>query len=226
MKAKLDELGIAPSEKYGVFKTKDINNTFQPLNDFRTKWSGELGRDVNFVGYPKPVARDATEYILRAQSGTNSRLSVSSGGRYYNGGTPAIEGTPYSPSVINARSAENYSFYGDGNLMRGAWNNPDVRAWYKAEDELLPSYIDRSLPLELQAKQGFDMRNINRDRARELMYDRAGADRLYREEPNREWKSFIRYKESKGLQGDDIYRSILQTMTKTRAEVNKLYDLD
>jgi hypothetical protein len=71
MKAKLDELGIAPSEKYGVFKTKDINNTFQPLNDFRTKWSGELGRDVNFVGYPKPVARDATEYILRARGATN-----------------------------------------------------------------------------------------------------------------------------------------------------------
>lgn len=72
MKAKLDELGIAPSEKYGVFKTKDINNTFQPLNDFRTKWSGELGRDVNFVGYPKPVTRDATEYILRAREVTNS----------------------------------------------------------------------------------------------------------------------------------------------------------
>jgi DNA/RNA non-specific endonuclease len=72
MKAKLDELGIAPSEKYGVFKTKDINNTFQQLNDFRTKWSGELGRDVNFVGYPKPVTRDATEYILRERGATNS----------------------------------------------------------------------------------------------------------------------------------------------------------
>lgn len=59
--------------------------------------------------------------------------------------------------------------------MRGASGNLEVRTWYKAEDELLPGYIDQSLPLELQAKQGFDMRNINRDRARELMYDRAGA---------------------------------------------------
>ncbi|MDF3055777.1 MAG: Rhs-family protein [Gammaproteobacteria bacterium] len=70
MKGRLDELGIAPSEKYGVFKTKDINNTFQPLDQFRTKWSGELGRDVNFVGYPKPVTRDATEYILRGRGAT------------------------------------------------------------------------------------------------------------------------------------------------------------
>lgn len=78
MKGRLDELGIAPSEKYGVFKTKDINNTFQPLNDFRTKWSGELGRDVNFVGYPKAVTRDSTEYILRTQGATNNKYTFSS----------------------------------------------------------------------------------------------------------------------------------------------------
>ncbi|MES9859128.1 MAG: LysM domain-containing protein [Sedimenticola sp.] len=155
----------------------------------------------------------------------SNRLTISVD-RYYNGGLPAIDGSPYSPSAINARSVEFYDFYGDGNQMRGAWDNLEVRTWYKAEDKLLPSYIDRSLPLERQAKQGFDMRNINRDRARELMYDRAGADRLYREEPNREWNSFIRYKESDGLQGDDVYRSILKTMTKSREEINKLYSLD
>ncbi len=72
MKAKLDELGIAPSEKYGVFKTRDIESSFKPLDDFQKKWAAELGRDVNFVGYPKPVARDATEYILRARGATSS----------------------------------------------------------------------------------------------------------------------------------------------------------
>ena len=78
MTAKLDELGIAPSEKYGVFKTKHIESSFKPLDDFQKKWAGELGRDVNFVGYPKPVARDATEYILRARGVTNSSTIVTS----------------------------------------------------------------------------------------------------------------------------------------------------
>ena len=151
---------------------------------------------------------------------------VGSGERYLNGGLPAIDGSPYSPSAVNARSAQFYDFYGEGNQLRGSMSNYDVRSWYLASDAELPRYIDNSLPLDQQARQGFDMRNTNRTRARELMSDRVGADRLYREEPNRQWDTFVQYQESKGLQGDDVYRNILKTMTKTRAEVNKLYDLD
>lgn len=189
------------------------------------EYPGTTGVLLATVGMLSHGTSVVSTEIRAGQVPNSNRLAVS-GERYFNGGLPAIEESPYSPSAVNARSAEFYDFYGDGNLMRGAWDNLEVRTWYKAEDELLPSYIDQSLPLELQAKQGFDMRNINRDRARELMYDRASADRLYREEPNREWNSFIRYQESKGLQGDDVYLNILKTMTKTRAEVNKLYDLD
>jgi hypothetical protein len=49
----------------GVFKTQDMETQFPALDDFQQKWSNELGRDVNFVGYPKPQPRDATEFILR-----------------------------------------------------------------------------------------------------------------------------------------------------------------
>lgn len=83
MKGKLDELGIAPSEKYGGYKTKDINRTFEALDQFRTKWSSELGRDVNFVGYPKSVARDSTEYILRAQGAANSVIKETGARRVF-----------------------------------------------------------------------------------------------------------------------------------------------
>lgn len=65
MVKKLQNVGVTPSEKYGVFKTKDIEKNFPQLNSFQENWSRVLGRDVNFVGYPKPVTRDATEYVLR-----------------------------------------------------------------------------------------------------------------------------------------------------------------
>ena len=58
-------VGISPSEKYGVFKTADMQGSFGALNEFRQNWSTTLGRDVNFVGYPAPRPRDITEYILR-----------------------------------------------------------------------------------------------------------------------------------------------------------------
>jgi hypothetical protein len=65
MVSQMDSSGIKPSEKYGVFKTQDMETQFPALDDFQQKWSNELGRDVNFVGYPKPQPRDATEFILR-----------------------------------------------------------------------------------------------------------------------------------------------------------------
>jgi tetratricopeptide (TPR) repeat protein len=65
MVERLEKAGVSPSQEYGVFRTRDIQNNFPELDMFRSNWSKQLGRDVNFVGYPKPVARDLTEYILR-----------------------------------------------------------------------------------------------------------------------------------------------------------------
>jgi hypothetical protein len=61
----LRESGFKPSEQYGVYRTKDINMQYPALDAFQAKWSGILGRDVNFVGYPSKPLRDATEYIMR-----------------------------------------------------------------------------------------------------------------------------------------------------------------
>ncbi|AZD93770.1 hypothetical protein C4K13_4361 [Pseudomonas chlororaphis subsp. aureofaciens] len=69
--------------------------------------------------------------------------------------------------------------------------------------------------------QAFEMRNANRTQARELMSDRISADRLTREEPNMTWAQMVEYRKSQGLTGDNIYRSILDSSQRTRAEVNK-----
>ncbi|AIY43034.1 Rhs-family protein [Collimonas arenae] len=65
MVEQLQDANISPSEKYGVFKTRDINENFPALDKFQQEWSQKLGRDVNFVGYPETPLRDPTEYILR-----------------------------------------------------------------------------------------------------------------------------------------------------------------
>lgn len=67
MVGEMDSAGIKPSEKYGVFKTRDVEAQNPELRRFAKKWSKELGRDVNVVGYPGPQARDATEFILRGE---------------------------------------------------------------------------------------------------------------------------------------------------------------
>jgi hypothetical protein len=67
MVGEMDSAGVKPSEKYGVFKTRDVEAQNPELRRFAKKWSKELGRDVNVVGYTEPQARDATELILRGK---------------------------------------------------------------------------------------------------------------------------------------------------------------
>jgi filamentous hemagglutinin len=141
------------------------------------------------------------------------------------GGTPALEGTPYSPDVVNARSAKSYSLYGD-NPLRGTMSNVEARQWYLDQDARIPESLDSSASLEDQARQAFDFRNANRTDARELMSDRIAADRLYREEPNRSWEKLIDYRRSTGLSDEQVYQSIIDSSQKTRTSVNKQLGLD
>ncbi|WP_248732358.1 DUF637 domain-containing protein [Pseudomonas sp. MWU13-2517] len=143
----------------------------------------------------------------------------------FSGGTPTLEGTSFSPDIVNLRSSEFYALYGD-NPLRGTKTNLQARQWYLSEDAKILDRVDKSAPLEAQAKQAFDMRNENRAQAREFMSDRVSADRLIGEEPNMTWSEMIDYRKSQGLSGDDIYKAILESSQRTRAEVNKRLGVD
>jgi YD repeat-containing protein len=138
----------------------------------------------------------------------------------FSGGTPALEGTPYSPDAVNARSAQFYSLYGD-NPVRGTMSNVEARQWYLGQDARIPESLNPSASLEDQAHQAFDLRNANRTDARELMSDRVTADRLYREDPNWTWKQMIDYRRASGLSDQQTYQSIIESAQKTRASVNQ-----
>ncbi len=65
MASHMKTANISPSEKTGLFKTRDVEAKYPELESFVQKWTKTLGREVNFVGYPAPQGRDATELILR-----------------------------------------------------------------------------------------------------------------------------------------------------------------
>ncbi len=64
MVVELESRGLEPHPDYGVFRTRDIEAAFPALDEFQTRWSEVLGRDVNVVGYPEPTFRDLTEYVV------------------------------------------------------------------------------------------------------------------------------------------------------------------
>ena len=80
-------------------------------------------------------------------------------------------------------------------------SNYEARQWYLTEDAQILNRIDSTAPLEVQARQAFDLRNDIRTQAREFMSDRITADRLYREEPNLTWEQITTSKQNRGLSG-------------------------
>jgi filamentous hemagglutinin len=117
--------------------------------------------------------------------------------------------------------------YSDMEKLKTELSNREVRIWYKAQDEKIPEMIDRSLPLEEQARQACELRNMNRTRARNLMTDQEERRQLDITDPNKSFEELLKHKmKDKGLSYDDAIADILRTSTKTRKSVNKMLGLE
>ncbi|MCM1192394.1 MAG: DUF4157 domain-containing protein [Lachnospiraceae bacterium] len=103
----------------------------------------------------------------------------------------------------------------------GTLSNVEAREWYLEQERRIPDRIDRSRPLEEQARQAFELRNQYRTRARELMADRELADRLNATEPNLTWEQLVQKQRDKGLEGDAIYEAIIASAQRSRVSVNQ-----
>ena len=108
----------------------------------------------------------------------------------------------------------------------GSLNNVEARKWYLEHEAQIPDMIDKSLPLEEQAKQAFNYRNQFRTQARELMADRELAESLYKTDPNLTWEQLIQKQINKGYTGDDIYKAIIESSQRSRKSVNKSLGLE
>jgi filamentous hemagglutinin len=99
-------------------------------------------------------------------------------------------------------------------------SNAEVRWWYLEQEAKIPQMIDKTAPLEQQAKQAFDLRNAFRSTARDAMIDQKAADMLRISEPNLTWEQAVQ-KYSVNYSGDDVWKQIIEASMRSRSSVNQ-----
>ena len=104
-----------------------------------------------------------------------------------------------------------------------AANNVAVRQHYLKTLEGIPGKIDGSLPIREQALQAFQLRNAAKVEARAMMTDRQAAALLDKTDPIPTLQDVVRkvYDGGRGPVGDDMWRAILESSTRSRSSVNQ-----
>lgn len=117
--------------------------------------------------------------------------------------------------------------YNDIIYMKGKMSDLEARKWYKAHDKTIPDLIDKTLPIEEQAKQACELRNMFRTQARDLMANKEKRKELDISDPNKSFEELIADKMSrKGLSRSEAIEDVLKTATKTRKSVDRKYGLE
>lgn len=104
-----------------------------------------------------------------------------------------------------------------------AANNVAVRQYHLNTLEGIPGKIDGSLPIREQALQAFHLRNAAKVEARAMMTDRQAAALLDKTDPIPTVQDIVRkvYDGGRGPVGDDMWRTILESSTRSRSSVNQ-----
>ncbi|WP_367949498.1 phage minor capsid protein [uncultured Ruminococcus sp.] len=124
-------------------------------------------------------------------------------------------------SVQAAKTDLTHRDYNDIIHMKGKMSDRDARLWYVAHDKNIPDLIDRTKPIEDQARQACDLRNQYRYQARELMADQEKRKKLDITDPIKSFDELMQHKmEDKGLSYEKALEDIVKTATKTRKSVN------
>lgn len=112
----------------------------------------------------------------------------------------------------------------------GSLSDYEVRSVYLNGEQrmhaLHENLVQRGVDPETRARAMFEARNELRSWARELMSDRAGAERLTRENPNHSWDDIVAKYRERGLDGDDLYNTIADRSMESRPSVNESLGLD
>jgi hypothetical protein len=112
----------------------------------------------------------------------------------------------------------------------GSLSDYEVRSVYLNGEQrmhaLHENLVQRGVDPETRARAMFEARNELRSWARELMSDRAGAERLTRENPNHSWDDIVAKYRERGLHGDDLFNTIAERSMASRPSVNESLGLD
>ncbi|WP_418232022.1 phage minor capsid protein [Butyricicoccus sp.] len=124
--------------------------------------------------------------------------------------------TQYGKITIDERVPDKFSL-----------SNVAARKWYKEHDARIPELIDKSLPLEDQARQACELRNAFRTMTRDFMEDQETRKQLDRDSPNKTFEELIKHKmNDKHMTREEAIQDILKTSTKTNSKVNKELGLE
>ena len=97
----------------------------------------------------------------------------------------------------------------------------DARKWYLEQESKIPEMIDKTKPLEQQARHAFELRNQFRSQARDAMSNRSVAEKLNLTDQNQTWEQIVTKYVRKGFTGDDLYEEIIKASTRSRAIINE-----
>lgn len=112
-------------------------------------------------------------------------------------------------------------------LFKEKLSNLETRKWYKWHDENIPNLIDKTQPIEEQAKQAHNLRNTYRTQARDLMKNQEERKQLDIEHPNKSFENLISDKmDRKKITREEAIEDTLKTATKTNKNVNKSLGLE
>lgn len=121
--------------------------------------------------------------------------------------------------ILNSRNFEEI------HDLKGKLGNLETRLWYKAQDEKIPDLVDKSQPLENQAKQASELRSTFRTQARDLMKDQEARRQLDLKYPNLPFEYYVKKYSKPGPDGkiptmEEVYQKIIQKSTTS----NKAFD--
>lgn len=126
------------------------------------------------------------------------------------------------PKYSNEKNNFNKSIESQEKSDKIKMSNVDVRKWYLDRVSKIENQIDKTLPIEDQARKAFEKRNIIRSEARNMMADDETRKKLEIEHPNKTFEELVESKmKRKGLSREEAVKDVLYTATKTNNDVNK-----
>ena len=134
----------------------------------------------------------------------------------------ACAGSNFSSDYNKFKEEKDKPNEGAGNLPKpGSLSNVETRQWYLDQEAKIPQIIDKTKPLEQQAKQAFEFRNQIRTQARDAMSDRALAEKLFGTRPNMSWEQIVEKYTNRGFSGNALYQEIIEASQRSNAAVNE-----
>lgn len=202
------EMGHVYQNKYGLPKG---------FEEDAKRWSQETG--IKILEKPSEAFSEAWGAYY---SGTNELPAYIA--KYFEGMTAkkVVENSVKSSTITV--SGKDLSKYVGQSIVET--DNQSVREWYVANVKNILNQLDKTKPLEDQARQVYDLRTKYKKQAREAMSDASARQDLEKKRPVKTFEELMKDKmERKGMTRKEALEDIIKTSSTTNEKVNEEFGL-